>query len=57
MDWFNKNHVVLNFYNKAFTFLDEEGNSRMVQGIPRLISIIDISTLQLKRSLRKGFQI
>jgi predicted aspartyl protease len=28
MDWLDKHHVVLDCYNKAFTCLDEEGNSR-----------------------------
>jgi hypothetical protein len=57
MDWLDKHHVVLDCYNKDFTCLDEEGNSRMVQGIPRPISIREISTLQLKISFRKGCQI
>jgi hypothetical protein len=41
----------------VFTCLDEEGNSMTVKGIPRDISIRDISTLQLKISFRKGCQI
>jgi hypothetical protein len=45
MDWLEKHIVVLDFYSKAFTCLDEEGNSRTVQGIPRPISIREISTL------------
>jgi hypothetical protein len=35
MDWLDKHHVVLDCYNKEFTCLDEEGNLRIVQGIPR----------------------
>jgi hypothetical protein len=57
MDWLDKHHVVLDCYNKAFTCLDEEGNLRTVQGIPREVSIREISSLQLKRSFRKGCQI
>jgi hypothetical protein len=30
--------------NKGFICLDEEGNSRKIQGIPRPISIREIST-------------
>jgi hypothetical protein len=30
MDWLEHHHVVLDFYNKVFTCLDEEGNSRVV---------------------------
>jgi len=25
MDWSDKHHVVLDYYNKGFTYLDEEG--------------------------------
>jgi hypothetical protein len=25
MDWLDKHHIVLDFHNKTFTFLDEEG--------------------------------
>jgi hypothetical protein len=57
MDWLDKHHVVLDCYNKVFTYLDEEGNLKIVQGIPREISIKEISTLQLKRNVRKGCQI
>jgi hypothetical protein len=38
MDWLDQHHVVLEFYNKAITFLDEEGNVRTVQGIPRAVT-------------------
>jgi hypothetical protein len=37
--------------------LDEEGNLRIVQGIPRAVAIIEVSTLQLKKRFRKGCQI
>jgi hypothetical protein len=37
--------------------LDEEGNLRTVQGIPREITIREVSSLQLKKSYRKGCQI
>jgi hypothetical protein len=57
MDWLEKHHVVLHFYNKAFTWLDEEGNLRTIQGIPRELTIREIPSLQLKKSFRKGFHI
>jgi hypothetical protein len=31
MDWLDQHHSILDFHNKAFTFVDEEGNSRVVQ--------------------------
>jgi hypothetical protein len=37
--------------------LDEEGNLRRVQGIPRAVTIRDISALQLKKCYKKGCQI
>jgi hypothetical protein len=43
--------------HKEFTCLDEEENLRTIQGIPREISIREISTMQLKKSFRKGCQI
>jgi len=57
MDCLEKHQVVLDCYNKVFTCLDEEGNLRTIQGIPRAVSIRKISALQRKRSLRKGSQI
>jgi hypothetical protein len=37
--------------------LDEEGNLRTVHGIPSVITIREVSTLQLKKNLRKGCQV
>jgi hypothetical protein len=54
MDWLDKYHAILDCYEKALTCLDEEHNLRTVQGIPSLISIGEISTLQLKSSFKKG---
>jgi hypothetical protein len=39
MDWLDENHVVLECYNKVFTFLTEAGNLRTIQGIPRDVTI------------------
>jgi hypothetical protein len=57
MDWLDEHHVVLDCYNKAFTCLDEQGNLRTVQGIPRVVTIREVSSLQLKKSYRKGCQV
>jgi hypothetical protein len=57
MDWLEQHHAILDYYNKEFTFLDEEGKLRKVQEIPRAVTIIDISALQLKKGYRKGCQI
>jgi hypothetical protein len=57
MDWLDQHHAMLDYHNKAFTCLDEEGNLRKVQGIPRAVTIREISALQLKKCYRKGCQI
>jgi hypothetical protein len=57
MDWLDQHHVVLDYYNNTFTCLDEQGNLRIVQGIPRAVSIREILALQLKKIYRKGCQV
>jgi hypothetical protein len=57
MDWLDQHHVILDYHNKVFTCLDEEGNLRKVQGILREVTIREISALQLKKCYRKGCQI
>jgi hypothetical protein len=57
MDWLDQNHAIIDYYNKKFTFLDEEGNLRTIQGIHRAITIKEISALQLNKCYRKGCQI
>jgi hypothetical protein len=49
MDWLDQHHSILDYCNKEFTFLDEEGNQRTVQAIPRVVTIIEISAMQLKK--------
>jgi hypothetical protein len=57
MDWLDKHHVVLDCHNKTFTCLDGNGKQSTMKGVPRPISIREISVLQLKRCFRKGFQL
>jgi hypothetical protein len=57
MDWLEKHHDVLDFHNKTFTCLDGNGKQRTVKGVPRPISIREISSLQLKICFRKGCQL
>jgi hypothetical protein len=56
MDWLEKHHVVLDYYNKTITCLDEEGKQGKIQGIPRVVVVREISAMQLKKSFRKGCQ-
>jgi hypothetical protein len=44
MDWLDQHHVILEYHNKAFTCLDEEGTLRKVHGIPRAVTIKEISS-------------
>jgi hypothetical protein len=57
MDWLDQHHAIIDCNNKAFTCLDEEGTLRKVQGIPRAVTIREISALQVKKCYRKGCQI
>jgi hypothetical protein len=49
MDWLDQHHAILYYHNKSFTFLDEEGNHTSIEGIPRAITIQEISAMQLKK--------
>jgi hypothetical protein len=57
MDWLDQNHALLDFRNKRFTCLDEEGNQVTIQGIPRVVAVREISGMQLKKCYRKGYQL
>jgi hypothetical protein len=57
MDWLDQHHAILDYRNKAFTCLDEEGNQRVIQGIPRVVTVREISAMQLKKCYRKGCQL
>ena len=54
MDWLDAHHAILDCHNKAYTCLDEEGNQVTIKGIPRPISLSQVSVLQLNKCLRKG---
>ena len=45
---------MLNCFDKTFTYLNYEGEMVTLKGIPRKTTIKQISTLQLKRVVRKG---
>jgi hypothetical protein len=57
MDWLDQHHAILDCHNKAFTCLDEEGNPKIVQGIPKAIATREISSMQLKKCYIKGCQL
>ena len=57
MDSLEKYEVILNCYDKTFTYVDDNGNIINIKGIPRTISFRKISTLQIKRCVRKGCKV
>ena len=54
MDWLEKHRVMLNCYDKTFACIDDTGNTTKVKGIPRKVTIRQISALQMKRYVCKG---
>ena len=44
----------MNFFDKTFTCINNNGKLISVKGIPRKTAVRQISTLQLKRAIRKG---
>ena len=39
MEWLEKHKVILNFFGKTFTCLNEKGETVIVKGIPRQVSV------------------
>ena len=54
MDWLEEHKFLLNCFDKTFTCIDKNGNNIKVKGIPKKVTITEISALQMKRSIRKG---
>ena len=54
MDWLEEHKFFLNCFDKTFTCIDKNGNNIKVKGIPRKGMIREISSLKMKRSVRKG---
>ena len=54
MDWLDQHRVILNCYDKTFACINNDWKPISVRGIPRKKTVRKISTLQLKRAVRKG---
>jgi hypothetical protein len=54
MDWLAANKSKLKFYEKTLECEYEEGNTRMLQGIQKPVSMRQISTLHIKKFSRIG---
>ena len=57
MDWLVAHRVKLDCYNKTFECTDEERNPVVVKGIPKVISVQQVSAMQLKKFCRKDCQL
>ena len=53
MDWLEKHRFILNCYDKTFSCMNDKGNTIVVKGIPRKVTISEISALQVKRHAHK----
>ena len=49
MDWFEQHRVVLNYFDKTFTCVNNEREIVTITGIPWKTTIKQISALQLKQ--------
>ena len=57
MDWMERHQVILNCFHKTFICLNDKGERITVKGIPRKVSVRQISALQMKKAVRKGCKV
>ena len=57
MDWLEQHKAVLGCYTKILSYKDDFGTTRTTQGIPKPVSVRQISMMQLKKFMRKGCQV
>ena len=57
MDWMEKKKAMMNCWDKTLHCIDEEGKPFILKGKKKPTSVRQISTLQLKRIARKGYQL
>ena len=55
MDWLEKHRFILNYYDKTFSCMNDKGNTIVVKGIPKKVTIREMSALKMKRFVRKGY--
>ena len=54
MDWLQIHQVILYCFQKTFTCLNDKGERITIKGIPTKVSVRQMSSLQLKKAVRKG---
>ena len=57
INWIDKHHAILDCHTKTCTCLDDEGNIVTIKGIPRPVSLRQVTYLQLHKFFRKGCHI
>jgi hypothetical protein len=57
MDWLEQQKDVLDCYTKILSYKDNFGIARTTQGIPKPVLVRQVSTMQLKKCIRKGCQV
>ena len=57
MDWLESHQVKLDCYNPTFECINKEGNPVVVKGISKVISVRQVSAMQLKKFCTKGCQL
>ena len=57
MDWMEKYQVILNWFHKTFTCLNDRGEMIIVIDIPTKFFVRQISALQMKKAVIKGCKV
>ena len=57
MDWFEKHWSLINCKTKTINYQDEKRERQEMEGIQKALQIRPITTSQLAKCIRKGFQI
>ena len=57
MDRLESHKTIINCLHKSFDCIDEKGDYHTIKGIYQHVSIRQISYIQLKKCIRKGFQL
>ena len=57
MNWIEEHKALVNYFDKTLTCIDNNGNNIKVKGIPRKVTIREISALQTRISVIKGCKV
>jgi hypothetical protein len=57
MDWLEKHKEALDCYTNILSYKDNFGTVRTTQGIPKPMSVRQVSAMQFKKCIRKGCQV